>query len=88
MNRAWDQKRIIESIKSITYKTFDIDLSGKADSMHISEIGLDSMGVLDVIMSLEDEFGCKLKNIDLPKNPTLIDVADMVINNLRAQSHA
>lgn len=88
MNRAWNQSRIIESIKLITYKTFDIDLSGKADSMHISEIGLDSMGVLDVIMSLEDELGCKLKNIDLPKNPTLIDVADMVINNLRAQSHA
>lgn len=88
MSQVWDQIRIIEAIKNITHKTFDIDLSGKPDSMHIAEIGLDSMGVLDVIMTLEDAMGCKLKDIDLPKNPTLIDVANMVIKNLQTPSHA
>lgn len=87
MNQIWDEFKIIKEINSIVLSTFDIDISGKPDSMPIGNLGLDSMGILDVIMSLEDITGQNIKNIDLPKNPTLRDVADMVIKNMQASGH-
>jgi acyl carrier protein len=82
MQQGWDEQRIIASIKEIVQSTFDIDLSEADESMQIRDSGLDSMAILDVVMSLEDLLGQKLKNIDLPKNPTLGDVASMVMRNL------
>ncbi|MHB1669157.1 acyl carrier protein [Thiomonas sp.] len=87
MNQIWDEFQIIKKIKDIVLSTFNIDLSDKPDTMPIGDLGLDSMGILDVIMSLEDVIGQNLKNIDLPKNPTLRDVADMVIKNMQAGGH-
>ncbi|SCC94258.1 hypothetical protein THIX_60316 [Thiomonas sp. X19] len=87
MNQIWDEFQIIKKIKDIVLSTFNIDLSNKPDTMPIGDLGLDSMGILDVIMNLEDVIGQNLKNIDLPKNPTLRDVADMVIKNMQAGGH-
>lgn len=87
MNQIWDEFQIIKKIKDIVLSTFNIDLSDKPDTMPIGDLGLDSMGILDVIMSLEDVIGQNLKNIDLPKNPTLRDVANMVIKNMQAGGH-
>ncbi|OIQ79712.1 acyl carrier protein [mine drainage metagenome] len=87
MDQVWNESGIIEVIKDIVHKTFDIDLSEKPDTIRVGEIGLDSMGLLDVIMSLEDTIGCKIKNIDLPKDPTLVEVAGMVIRNLPSEIH-
>ena len=87
MNRIWDESEVIKEIKHIVLSTFNIDLSDKPDTMPIGDLGLDSMGILDVIMSLEDVTGQNLNNIDLPKNPTLRDVADMVIQNMQAGGH-
>ncbi|WP_297910810.1 acyl carrier protein [Thiomonas sp.] len=88
MTQEWDEKRIIASIKEIVQSTFDIDLSSASDSTQISDSGLDSMAILDVLMSLEDLTGKKLAKIDLPKNPTLHDVAEMVLRNLQADANA
>ena len=88
MTQEWDEKRIIASIKEIVQSTFDIDLSSASDSTQISDSGLDSMAILDVLMSLEDLTGKKLVKIDLPKNPTLHDVAEMVLRNLQADANA
>jgi acyl carrier protein len=81
MSEVWSEERILSEIRSIVLATFDIDLSDRPDTTRIGEIGLDSMAVLDVVMSLEDRLGHKLKNIELPKNPTLHDVAVMVRSN-------
>lgn len=83
MPDTWDEQKIIEAIKNIVQETFDIDLSDAPPSMQIRESGLDSMAILDVVMSLEDLLGQKIKNIDLQKNPSLQDVAAMVMRNLQ-----
>ena len=88
MNPELTESSIIEKIKDIVHQTFGLDLSGKPDSTVISELGLDSMAILDVIMSLEDELGTSLKNIQLPKQPTLHDVARMVLQNFTDADHA
>ncbi len=87
MSKNWNEALIIEQIKKIIYNNFSIDLADKPGSMNISELGLDSMGLLDVIMSIEDVIGQKINNVELPKNPTMSDVARMVMDNIKASNH-
>ena len=84
MPETWDEPKIIEAIKNIVQEVFDIDMHDAPPSTQIRESGLDSMALLDVVMSLEDLVGQKIKNIDLPKNPSLQDVAAMVVRNLQS----
>lgn len=84
MPETWDEPKIIEAIKNIVQEAFDIDMGDASPSTQIRESGLDSMALLDVVMSLEDLVGQKIKNIDLPKNPSLQDVAAMVVRNLQS----
>ncbi len=88
MNQIWNESSIVEKIREIIHSTFGVDISSEPDTTPIAVLGLDSMGMLDVIMSLEDALGQKLKNIDLPKEPTLRDVALMVSRNLQSGPHA
>ena len=82
MKSTWTEEQITAEIKRIVKETFDIDLSEQDDSVKIADLGLDSMGVLDVIMSLEDLTGKKFNEIALPKNPSLQDVATFVVAEL------
>lgn len=86
MTQDWTENRIIDKIKEIIHSTFGLDISAEPDTAPITSFGLDSMGMLDVIMSMEDTLGQKLKNIDLPKEPTLRDVAQMVVRNLQGSA--
>ncbi len=81
----WTEARLLETIKQALKESFGFDLADKPPSMPIAELGLDSMGVLDVVMSVEDAIGQKITNIDLPKNPTLEDVVAMVMRTLSSR---
>jgi acyl carrier protein len=80
----WTEATLLDAIRKIVRDSFGIDLSDKPATMPIAELGLDSMGVIDVVMSVEDVIGRRIENIDLPKNPTLEDVVAMVIRTLYA----
>jgi acyl carrier protein len=83
MKSTWTEEQITAEIKRIVKETFDIDLSEQDGSVKIADTGLDSMGILDIVMSLEDLTGKKLVNLEFPKNPTLADVASLVVKNLQ-----
>ena len=86
MDARWTEENIIELLKKTVFDTFDIDLSDATPQTSVSDIGLDSMAVLDVIMTVEDTIGIKLGRIELPKNPSLQDVAAMVARNVEARA--
>ena len=73
---------VINKIKEIVHSIFDIDIENVPNDTLISNAGLDSMAMLDVIMGLEDATGVKFKDVTLPKDPTLADVARMVVRNV------
>ncbi len=87
MSGSWNEQSIIDAIKDIVQKSFDIDLKDADASMPVRDSGLDSIAVFNVIMSLEDLVGKQMDDIDLPKDPTLHDVAVMVMKNLQEPAH-
>lgn len=85
MAENWTEERFIDEIKRIVNESYGLDLSDKDGDSKIADLGLDSMGVLDVVMSLEDLTGHKFEEINLPKNPSLRDVAALALRSLSAE---
>lgn len=79
------EQDVIEKIKAIVLSTFDIDISDAPSNTPIGDAGLDSMAMLDVIMGLEDAVGKKFEDVTLPRDPTLADVAAMVLRNVEGE---
>jgi acyl carrier protein len=78
------ERDVIEKIKEIVLSTFDMDLSAVSPDAPITDSGLDSMAMLDVIIGLEDAVGHKFSDVSLPRPPTLQDVAQMVLRNVES----
>ena len=87
MNTLWTTETIIAEIRRILANTHGMDISQQPDSVSVRELGIDSMQVIDIIMDMEDVIGQKIKDFDMPHNPTLADVAVMVRRNILAGEH-
>lgn len=67
---------ITDKIREIAKATFGLDLGDGATP--IKQAGLDSMAMIDIIMSLEESFGCQLPLERLPADPTMDDFVILV----------
>lgn len=66
---TWNDEAITAKIREIAKTTFGMDLSDS--SQPIKEAGLDSLALIDIVMGLEESFGCQLPLERLPPDPTI-----------------
>jgi acyl carrier protein len=52
----------------------------------LQDLGLDSMMLLEVMMEVEDRFGIKLGEVQLPPNPSLGDISALAARHIAAAS--
>jgi acyl carrier protein len=50
----------------------------------LRELGLDSIMMLDVMLDVEDRLGVKLRDLAMPANPKIEDIAALIERNLAA----
>ena len=81
-----DDQRISTVVKEFLHERFDITVDTITEDTSISDLGLDSMMMLEVMLELEDRLGIKLKDLTMPAKPTLRDVVKLVERNQLAQS--
>lgn len=74
---------ITQKIRDIAKATFGLDLMN--GTTPIKQSGLDSMAMIDIVMGLEEAFGCQLPLERLPADPTMDDFVGLVQNALAAQ---
>jgi len=67
---------ITSRIREIAKDTFGLDLPD--GSTPIKQSGLDSMALIDIVMGLEESFGCQLQLEHLPADPTIDDFVILV----------
>lgn len=71
-----DAVTIIAKMSEIASATFGVSLpEGDAP---IRQAGIDSFALIDIVMGLEDHFGCALPLEELPPNPTVNDFVRLV----------
>jgi acyl carrier protein len=68
---TWSDQAITARIRDIAKTTFGLDLPDS--TLPIKDSGLDSLALIDIVMGLEESFGCQLPLERLPANPTIDD---------------
>jgi len=76
MASAWTTEDILAKISEIALDTFGLKLVDY--NAPIKDAGLDSMAIIDIVMGLEEHFGCSLALEKLPRDPTLHDFVSLV----------
>ena len=52
----------------------------KMESRLVEDLGADSLDVVELVMSFEDEFGITLPDEDVAKLKTIKDIVDYILN--------
>ncbi len=67
---------VIDKVKKILSEQFDVDMSELSDNTNIEEdLGADSVEVIDLLMSLEDEFQLEIPDEAIDEIRTIGDLA-------------
>lgn len=77
-----DNKNILSSLQEILSEQFGIGADTAVPEAKLSDLGIDSMMMLDVVMETEDRLGLKLSDMAMPRDATLGDVVELVQRNL------
>ena len=75
------EEQIINVIKATLKENFGLDLADQPATVPIGDIGIDSMAVLDIVLAVEEAVGRKVRKFELQRNPTLQDIAAMMMRN-------
>lgn len=67
---------VIDKVKKILSEQFDVDMSELTENTNIEEdLGADSVEVIDLLMSLEDEFDVEIPDEAIDEIRTIGDLA-------------
>lgn len=71
----------IETVKNILAKKVDISNLKESDSL--SSLGLDSLDLVEVMLSIEDELGIEFTSEEIAKLSTLKDVVNLIESKVK-----
>ena len=76
------RQEILERLKALIHERFGIDPAGVTGSTTQAELGIDSLLMVDMMLDVETELGITFESMDLPRNPDLDTIVDLVERNL------
>ena len=73
-------QNILDGIKNILKKNYNVDTENLTleSTFRDESIGLDSLTIMDFVVSLEEKFGVTIPDADLEKMNTLGDLVDYI----------
>lgn len=70
---------VLEKVRAILAGQFDVDIDTIDENTNIMEdLGADSLDVVDMLMSLEDEFDVEIPDEEIEKMRTVSDVVSYI----------
>ena len=78
MNRA----DILEALKTLMHERFDVDPATLHGQTRQNDIGIDSILLVDLMLDIESKLDFTFETMDLPRNPTLDEIVDLVETNI------
>lgn len=74
---------VFEKIQAILAEQLDVDESViTEDSLLVEDLGADSLDAIDIVMSVEDEFGVEVPDEIIEKMSSVSDIVSFVENNI------
>ena len=76
-----DREFILDNLKSLISESFEVDAASLTPETTQADLGIDSILMVDLMMNVEERLDVTLKNLDLPRNPSLNDIVDLIEAN-------
>ena len=74
---------VFEKIRAILAEQLDVyEDSITAESLIVEDLGADSLDAIDIVMSVEDEFGIEVPDEIVEKMESVNDIITFVENNI------
>jgi acyl carrier protein len=79
-----EDKMTLDKIKIIIAKQLNTNVENiKDDSKIIEDLGADSLDVVEMLMTLEEEFGVNIPDEDTSKMKTVSEIYDVIKNKIK-----
>ena len=79
-----DRTKILELLKALLKDKYDVDPDSLTGASRQDDIGLDSMTMVDLMMDIETSMDIQFPDLNLPKNPSLDEIVDLIARNTGA----
>lgn len=76
-------EQILNKLLSTLNERFAIDTEQVSTASRLSDIGIDSLHLVDIMLDMEGEFGFRFESLMLPSNPSL----EQITRAIMAGSH-
>lgn len=73
---------IEERVKKVVAEQLDVSVDIDNNASFIDDLGADSLDTVELVMSLEEEFGCEIPDDQAENITTVQQAIDYVNNNL------
>lgn len=82
MTNGLGMERVKTMVVDFFVERFELPRARLLGETPLRELGLDSIMMLDVMLEVEDRLGIKLRDLAMPANPTIDDIAALIERNL------
>jgi acyl carrier protein len=74
-----ENKNLTDKVKEIIAKQLSVKVDAIQDTTNIAEeLGADSLDLVEILMSLEDEFGISIPDEMIPQIKTIKDIVEFI----------
>lgn len=82
MTNELETQRVKAMVVDFLVERFELPRERLQGETPLRELGLDSIMMLDVMLDVEDRLGMKLRDLAMPANPKIDDIAALIERNL------
>lgn len=77
-----NREQVMAKLKEMLRERFSIDVSQLSGGTRQADIGIDSILMVDLMLDIENELNFTFDTMDMPRNPSLDEVSDLILRNL------
>ena len=74
-------EQILNKLLSTLHQRFAIDTAQVNNASRLSDIGIDSLHLVDIMLDMESEFGFRFESLLLPPDPSLEQITRAILRD-------
>lgn len=82
---SWRQDNVIAEVRTIIVEHLEREADITLQTQLVADLGIDSLGVMEVVANLEDKFELTIADSELRDVTTMGDVVEAIVSRLRKE---
>lgn len=77
----FSNEQILNKLLSTLHQRFAINIDQVDSASRLSDIGIDSLHLVDIMLDMESEFSFRFESLQLPPNPSLDQISLAILRD-------